>query len=121
MKIGERIAKEYEQGRVVTEREIIKMIMERNRENKKEELRKIAILIIKFITHYSDYKEIQDYTLKEVLERAFVVPQSIKYDEQIVMIVEKLIEEGGLEIKVKCVTKELSKAGLLIGGKGRCT
>ena len=79
-----------------------------------------AILISKFVSYYSSFKNcIQDYTLKEVLDRAFVLPISkIECDEKMIRIVQDLIERRGLELKVKDVTKKLSKAGLLgEGGK----
>jgi len=79
-----------------------------------------AILISKFVSYYSSFKNyIQDYTLKEVLNRAFVLPISkIECDEKMIRIVQDLIERRGLELKVKDVTKKLSKAGLLgEGGK----
>ena len=77
-----------------------------------------AILISKFVSYYSSFKNcIQDYTLKEVLDRAFVLPISkIECDDIMIRIVEDLIERRGLELKVKDVTKKLSKVGLLNGG-----
>jgi len=79
-----------------------------------------AILISKFVSYYSSFKNcIQDYTLKEVLDRAFVLPISkIECDEKMIRIVQDLIERRGLKSKVKDLTKKLSKAGLLgEGGK----
>ena len=79
-----------------------------------------AILISKFILYFSSFMNcIQDYTLKEVLDRAFVLPISkIECDEKMIEIVQDLIERRGSELKVKDVTKILSKTGLLgEGGK----
>ena len=75
----------------------------------------IAILVSKFISYFSIFQnDIQNYTLKEVLDRAFVLPISkIECDEKMIRIVQDLIERRGLELKVKDVTKKLSKAGLL--------
>jgi len=73
-----------------------------------------AILISKFVSYYSSFKNcIQDYTLKEVLDRAFVLPPKIECNEKMIRIVQDLIERRGLKLKVKDVTKKLSKAGLL--------
>ena len=74
-----------------------------------------AILISKFVSYYSSFKNcIQDYTLKEVLDRAFVLPISkIECDERMIRIVQDLIERRGLKLKVNDVMKKLK--GWLVG------
>ena len=78
-----------------------------------------AILISKFISYYSSFKNcIQDYTLKEVLDRAFVLPISkIECDKRMIRIVQDLIERRGLELKVKDVTKKLKGWLCWVGGR----
>ena len=82
------------------------------------QLRENASLIGKFLVYYSNYKDIQGYTLNEILTRAFVLPSGVECDKKIAKAIQDLIGKEGLEIKVKDVTKKLSKAGLLgEGGK----
>ena len=78
-----------------------------------------AILISKFVLYYSSFKNcIQDYTLKEVLDRVFVLPISkIECDERMIRIVQDLIERKGLELKVKDVTKKLQRLACWVGGR----
>ena len=78
-----------------------------------------AILISKFVSYYSSFKNcIQDYTLKEVLDRAFVLPISkIECNEKVIKIVQDLIAKEGLEIKVKDVTKKLQRLACWVGGR----
>ncbi|WAE39575.1 MAG: hypothetical protein FHOMOCKG_00047 [Methanophagales virus GBV302] len=81
------------------------------------ELREKGILITNFIIHYLHYEEIYDYTLNEVLDRAFVLPSKIECNEGVVKVVQELIEKRGLEITVQDVTQKLQNVGLLNGGK----
>jgi len=77
------------------------------------QLKENASLIGKFLVYYSNYKDIQDYTLNEILTRAFVLPSGVKCDKKISKEIRDLIAKEGLEIKVKDVTKKLQRLALL--------
>jgi len=77
------------------------------------QLRENACLIGKFLVYYSNYQDIQSYTLNEILTRAFVLPSKVECEEEMINIIERLIRKEGLEITVQDITQELSKADLL--------